>query len=173
MKSNDLIDIRNLQLIYLQDKDARFNTVHPWRKEWKYSVLHAYRVEKYVETIFSRELQEIPEEDKLLTRIAALVQDIGKQESESNHAVKSGEIVEQFIEEGNISYLTQEQQKRLVYMVSKHSEKRIEQKEIEFCHKGFDLVYTITAKELLEEKMRFIETASNQLKNELMGIYEI
>jgi HD superfamily phosphodiesterase len=46
---------------------------------------------------------------------------------------------------------------------------RVEKFEISFCDKGFRLLKTETAKGILEEKRKFLETLDEQLKDELYG----
>ena len=220
MNENDLQVLKQLQLVYLNNKEANFDTVHPWRKNWKYTILHSYRVEKYVETILEKEKIEISTDDILLTRAAAIIHDIGKLEAKSEHAIESARIVQTFINNGLLENLTHDEHDRLIYMLLKHSEKanreksnyclnvlkdadlldetgmmsifmagnwvdrcnpyyfnelhkRIEQKEIEFCYKGIELLFTETAKNLLIQKKEFIKNASDQLKEEIMGINDI
>ena len=181
---------------------------------------HEYRVEKYVETIIDSENLELSVDDVLLTRAAAIIHDIGKHETKSNHAEKSAEIIFSLFKNGLCNYFTESQMEKLYEMISKHSnkvdrdisniclnilkdadlldeigmmsifmagnwinkedpfyfnevQKRIEHYEIEFCEKGNDLLFTRSAKTILGEKKKFIEFASRQLKNELMGISEL
>lgn len=123
MTNGKLEKTRKLLISHLQNKEAQFKTVHPWRKDWKYTVLHSYRVEKYVEIIFGKESSDIPEDEIEVTRIAAILHDIGKQDSRSNHAEQGAKIIESLIDEGSMDYLSLKQQNKLIYMVLKHSEK--------------------------------------------------
>jgi len=47
--------------------------------------------------------------------------------------------------------------------------KRFEQKEIDFCDKGFSILKTMEAKSILNRKKEFIHLLNEQLKNEIKG----
>jgi len=123
MTPDNLNDLKQIQKNYLRDRDPIKTSIHPWRKDWKYIVLHEYRVEKYVETIINSEKLELSVDDVLLTRSAAIVHDIGKHENKMNHAEKSAKIILTMFENGLCSYFTENQMKKLYEMISKHSNK--------------------------------------------------
>lgn len=220
MKEIDLELLKQMQINHLSKFQVRYETKHPWRLHWKYTVMHSYRVEKYVKIILDKEFDSMNEEKKLLIRAAALVHDIGKSEARDNHAIIGGGIISEYINNQKIRFLSKEEEKELIHMISNHSNKtnrdiannglnilidadfldeigmmsiimstnwidksdpnyyslyqhRLEKIEIGYCNDGMTHLYTKTAKELLEEKMKFIKIANEQLKYEMLGIIEI
>jgi uncharacterized protein len=63
------------------------------------------------------------EERKLLIRAAAIVHDIGKSEARDNHAVIGGEIINDFIKNKMIRFLSIDEEEELIFMIRNHSNK--------------------------------------------------
>ena len=220
MVESDLELLKEIQIAHLSKYEVSYETKHPWRLHWKYTIQHSYRVERYVNQILEKEYNKIHESEKILIRAAALVHDIGKSKTRENHAIIGGEIIKACIQNEKITFLTKDEEKELIYMISNHSnkekrddlniglnvlidsdfldeigmmslimstnwidkndpnyyalyQKRLEEMEIEYCNNGMKHLYTNMAKEILEEKLKFIRIANEQLKKEMFGIRDI
>jgi len=220
MIESELELLKEIQIAHLSKYEVRYETKHPWRLHWKYTIQHAYRVERYVNQILDKDFGNMLESKKILIRAAALVHDIGKSQTRENHAVIGGEIIKDCIKNSKITFLTKDEEEELIYMISNHSnkenrddsniglnvlidsdfldeigmmslimstnwidknnpnyytlyQKRLEEMEIEYCKKGMNHLYTSMAKEILEDKLKFIRIANEQLKKEMFGIREI
>jgi putative nucleotidyltransferase with HDIG domain len=220
MLESDLELLKEIQIEHLSKYEVRYETKHPWRLHWKYTIQHSYRVERYVSQILEKEYKSFNESKKILIRAAALVHDIGKSQTRENHAIIGGEIIKVCIQNEKITFLTKDEEKELIYMISNHSnkekrkdsniglnvlidsdfldeigmmslimstnwidkndpnyyalyQKRLDEMEIEYCNNGMKHLYTNMAKEILEEKLKFIRIANEQLIKEMFGIREI
>lgn len=76
-----------------------YEIIHPWRKDWKYVVLHSLRVEQTVLKILSREHQPLPEAEIEILRLAAILHDLGKFIDRESHAQAGARIAEAWLRE--------------------------------------------------------------------------
>lgn len=123
MIETDLELLKEIQIAYLSKYEVRYETKHPWRLHWKYTIQHAYRVERYVNQILDKEFENMLESKKLLIRAAALVHDIGKSQTREDHAIIGGEIIKDYIKNNKLSFLTKDEEEELIYMIANHSNK--------------------------------------------------
>jgi HD superfamily phosphodiesterase len=215
MDESILVEGKKFLISYLKDKVIDYETIHPWRKNWEFIVLHSLRVEGYVKKILNMENKILSNDEVLTLRLAAILHDIGRIVKREGHAVIGRNIVEEWLRNNNTISKCISDPDRLLLMIERHSDKvskesdyslnvlldadildeigvmsifmtsnwidksnpyffhlisdRIENFEIIFCDKEFELLNTKAAKEILDEKRKFIDLFNNQLKNELYG----
>lgn len=118
---------------YLRGRTINYETIHPWRNSWEFVVLHSLRVEGYVKKLLNIESHQLSYEEVLLTRLAAILHDIGRIHIRENHATLGRNIVEQWL--GEHKHIANEVQKvdRLLYLIEKHSDKEAE--DDDYCLK--------------------------------------
>ncbi|GKU24631.1 HD domain-containing protein [Clostridium folliculivorans] len=108
---------------FMKDKVVDYEVTHPWRRDSKYIVLHCYRVCSIAMEVVNNYEIELSLVDIDLLKVAAILHDIGKVYSRDNHAEKSGEIVENWLEiNPNIAELVGDK-KRLINIIKDHSNK--------------------------------------------------
>lgn len=206
---------RKFLITYLKGKELGYNEIHPWRKNWEFIVLHSFRVESYVRKILEREEYHLSEDEVILTRLAAILHDIGRIQQKKDHAFVGSKIVANWLKSEPTLCQSIVDPDRLLVMIERHSSKdeaepdycsrvlkdadvldeigvmsifmasnwidrespyffhslseRVGGFEIGFCDKGFELLNTHSAKEILREKREFIALFVNQLNDELDG----
>lgn len=123
MNLNLIEETKNYLETFMKDKVVEYEVAHPWRRDSKYIVLHCYRVYSIAMEIIDNYRNELSSEDTELIQVAAILHDIGKVYSRGDHAEKSGEIVENWLESNpNIAELV-EDKKRLINIIKDHSNK--------------------------------------------------
>ena len=107
---NDLLnEARQFLVEYLRGKQQAYERTHPWRQDWEFAVMHALRVETYVNKILQREPHDLSERDLRLLRLAAILHDIGRMESTDKHASLGAEIVAVWLSEKRAERLTEQE----------------------------------------------------------------
>ena len=121
--SDILHEARNFLVASLRGKQLQRETVHPWRKEWEYTVCHSLRVENYVVEILKRGQYHFTETEKTLLRLAAILHDIGRLERKEDHAKFGAEIAGRWLSTNSQNKLSKEQTEKVVQLIAGHSEK--------------------------------------------------
>ena len=133
MDENTLDEGKKFLFSYLKDKSIEHETIHPWRKSWEAVVLHCLRVEGYVKKILACESHDLSDDEVLLTRLAAIVHDIGKIPRRDEHALIGRNIIHDWLRENKAITKSVEESNRLLYLVEKHSDK--EDDDEDYCLK--------------------------------------
>ena len=87
-----LTDARKYLVDFLKGQPNEFETRHPWRKDWKFAVLHSLRVEAYAVQILAGEPHPLSEDEVNLVRLAAILHDIARLGDRQTHAQVGAEI---------------------------------------------------------------------------------
>ncbi|GLC32870.1 HD domain-containing protein [Clostridium omnivorum] len=131
MEKNILDEGKQFLITYLKDKSMDYETIHPWRNSWEFVVLHSFRVEGYVKKILEKEYHDLTNDEILLTRLAAVLHDVGRIHKREGHALISKEIVCNWLESNKEIRENIEEKHRLLTLVEKHSNK--EEHEDDYC----------------------------------------
>lgn len=123
MSTNYLESARNFLIYFLQEKQNRIETIHPWRKDWQFAVLHSLRVESYTLKILARENHPISDHEILLLRLAAVLHDIARVENREDHASLGAEIARQWLQSSAGDELAAIDINFVVEMIAEHSNK--------------------------------------------------
>jgi hypothetical protein len=118
-----LIDAREYLVEFLEGKQHRVESRHPWRKDWRFVVLHSHRVETYTTKILNREPHDLSDTEIILIRLGAILHDIGRLEMSENHAELGAQIVGDWLLNHRREWLTWEQVESVLEMISEHSNK--------------------------------------------------
>lgn len=131
MSKDILHDARSYLVDFLRGKHNSFETKHPWRKDWKFAVLHSFRVESYVLKILTREIHSLSETETHLLRLAAILHDIARLEKTDNHALIGAEIAKAWLRLQPEYSLTIDDIERVSAIIAAHSDK--DSLEPDFC----------------------------------------
>lgn len=123
MPSNILDEAREYLVTFLKGKVNRFETKHPWRKDWKYIVLHSLRVEVYVLRLLTDEEHLLTDVERRSLRLAAILHDIGRLEKRENHATTGAEIASRWLRSDPEGRLQSVEIERVVELIADHSNK--------------------------------------------------
>jgi HD superfamily phosphodiesterase len=119
--NNILSDARKFLVEFFQGKKHRFETRHPWRKEWEFAVLHSLRVEMYSLKILEHEPHNLSETEIGLLRLSAILHDIGRLEITDDHAKLGAQIADDWLIKRPDNELAEDQKNRVVRMIAEHS----------------------------------------------------
>lgn len=133
MNENILREGKKYLVSYVKDKTVDYETYHPWRKSWEFVVLHSLRVEGYVYKILEREAHSLSEDEVLITRLAAILHDIGRIHRRENHALIGRDIIHKWLQENKMIANSIHDKNKLLYLIEKHSNK--EDDEGDYCLK--------------------------------------
>ncbi len=123
---------RNILEAFLEGKENRRETLHPWRKGWEFALMHSYRVEAYVERILAREPHSLSADEVLTLRLAAILHDICRLEDKEQHAQLGAEVVAQWLEATPAVAAQIPDREKLISLIAGHSAKG--GPEPDFCH---------------------------------------
>ncbi|MBV5337343.1 MAG: HD domain-containing protein, partial [Deltaproteobacteria bacterium] len=129
MSTNILDNARTYLFHSFKGKQSSFETKHPWRKDWKFAVLHSLRVESYTLKILAREPHSLPEHEIVLIRLAAILHDLARMEDVGNHAKLGAEIAEPWLRGGSGFSLTNNDIERVLEMIADHSNKNVREQD--------------------------------------------
>jgi uncharacterized protein len=122
--SKDLLhDARSYLVDFLRGKHNSFEVKHPWRKDWKFAVLHSLRVESYVLRILAREEHTLSLTEINLLRLAAILHDIARLEKRDDHALAGAKIAKAWLQQQIEYSLSREEIDRVSEMIAAHSDK--------------------------------------------------
>jgi uncharacterized protein len=108
---------------YLEGKTCDYESMHPWRKDSQFIIIHSLRVHSYATQIIENEFYEITQEDRLIIEMAAILHDIGKLEVNKGHAKCSTEIVDRWLK-SNVHIASKvENVEKLLRVIETHSDK--------------------------------------------------
>jgi uncharacterized protein len=133
MDESILLEGKKFLVSYLKDKKINYETVHPWRGDWEFVVLHSLRVESYVKKILASERQALSSDEVLIVRLAAILHDIGRIHKREEHALVGRDIVCTWLKENPTLPLKLKETDKLLYLIEKHSNK--EDDEEDYCLK--------------------------------------
>ena len=123
MSKDILHDARLYVVDFFKGKHNGFEVKHPWRKDWKFAVLHSLHVESYALKILAREQHSLSETEIKLLRLAAILHDITRLEKTDNHAKAGAEITKEWLQLHPEYLLTSTDIKRVSEMIAEHSDK--------------------------------------------------
>lgn len=118
---------------YLQDNSSNNETDASFRESWQFVVLHSFRVEGYVRKIIMHEDLHLTPDEVLLTRLAAILHDVGKIHIKDGHALMGREIVDKWLRNNQVIADEIKETERLLYIIEKHSNK--EETDFDICLK--------------------------------------
>ncbi|MCB2291522.1 HD domain-containing protein [Clostridium sp. CS001] len=133
MNENILDEGKKFLISYLKDKNINYETTHPWRNSWEFIVLHSLRVEGYVKRILEYENHELSNDEVLITRLAAILHDVGRIHKREGHALIGRDIIDDWLKENQTICNSIKDSNRLLYLIEKHSNK--EDFEVDYCLK--------------------------------------
>jgi uncharacterized protein len=116
---------------YLQGKQYRFESRHPWRQDWEFVILHALQVEAYTLKILERERHTLSEREVGLLQIAAVLHDIARWEITDDHAQLGAQLAGEWLAKHGEYGMTEDEKNRLLEMIAGHSNK--ERPENDYC----------------------------------------
>lgn len=123
---SDIPDQARQYLIeFLQGKQLRFETKHPWRKAWEFIALHSFRVEKYALRILAQGPHTLTDREIILLQTAAVLHDTARLEPTENHARDGAQIASQWLTAHYASVLAEKEIEKIVEMIANHSGKEI------------------------------------------------
>ena len=99
MELNIVEEARKFLISYISDKSCSYETIHTWRKDSTFIILHSLRVYSYAMKIIETEKSKLTSSDILLIQVSAILHDIGKCNGKEDHAIKSAEIVDNWLNE--------------------------------------------------------------------------
>lgn len=102
---------------------------HPWRVGWEFAVLHSLRVESYVTKILARESHPLPERERILLRLAAILHDICRLERREDHAQRGAEVAGKWLQGYAGQPLEAAEIDRVVEWIADHSNKGVREQE--------------------------------------------
>jgi HD superfamily phosphodiesterase len=126
-------EAKNYLMTYLNGKTCEYETLHPWRNNSKYIILHSLRVHAYVVKIIENEFCSISDDDRTIIEVAAMLHDIGKIEILEGHARNSAKIVRQWLDNNADIAKRIKNTDRLIKVIETHSDK--EGVEEDLCSK--------------------------------------
>jgi uncharacterized protein len=127
MSTDILEEARTFMLQSFDGKQRQVETKHPWRKDWRFAVLHSLRVEAYVEKILARERHSLSEHDVTLIRLAAILHDLARMENVENHGQLGAGMAEPWLR--SQASLSGSDIERVVKMVADHSNKKVKERD--------------------------------------------
>jgi HD superfamily phosphodiesterase len=133
MDESILEEGKKLLVSYVKGKNINYETLHPWRNSWEFIVLHSLRVEGYVKKIFNGESKDISQDDMLLTRLAAILHDIGRIHRKEGHALLGRDIVRDWLAANQTVANAVKDLDKLLYLIENHSDKKSD--ESDYCAK--------------------------------------
>jgi uncharacterized protein len=133
MNENILDEGKKFLISYLKDKDIDYEINHPWRKSWEFIVLHSLRVDGYVKKILEYESHDLSNDEVLITRLAAILHDIGRIHKKEGHALLGRDIIDGWMRENQTISKSIKESNRLLYLIERHSNK--EEDEVDYCLK--------------------------------------
>ena len=124
----DLLDsARDYLVLASRGKLNHLETVHPWRKDWEFAVLHSLRVEQYVLKILARDQNHLTENDIRLLRLAAILHDVARLDQRDKHALIGATIARDWLQTHADGCLAAGEIDRVVDMIATHSDKAVQE----------------------------------------------
>ncbi len=133
MNEYTLEEGKRFLIAYLKDKSIDYENIHPWRNTWEFIVLHSLRVEGYVKKILAGEGIALSDEEVLITRLAAILHDIGRIHKREEHALVGKDIIHNWLRENPVILNSISDPDRLLYLIERHSNK--EEDDSDYCLK--------------------------------------
>lgn len=131
MRDEILYKSKKLLVNYLKDKKCEYDQIHPWRQPWEFVALHSFRVEAYANKLLLMEPHNLSQDEVLLTRLAAILHDVGRIHQRQEHGKIGRRIVEEWIKSEAIFQTSNIDCDRLLDLIERHSDK--EEKDEDYC----------------------------------------
>jgi HD superfamily phosphodiesterase len=131
MNEDQILEAKRFLVNYLKGRKCEYDQMHPWREPWEFVALHSFRVEAYAVKILEREAHTLSEEEIMLTRLGAILHDVGRIHQRENHALIGRGIVEEEISSGRLFSGSNIDIPRLLHFIETHSNK--EEKDDDLC----------------------------------------
>ena len=123
MSADMLSEARSYLVNACRGKQNSFDTVHPWRKDWQFTVLHSLRVEAYTLKILARESHGLSDPEIALLRVAAILHDIAKLDQGAQHAQAGADLVRSWFQSHAGYALAPDEIEKVLDMIADHSNK--------------------------------------------------
>jgi HD superfamily phosphodiesterase len=131
MREELLFETKRLLVNYLKGMKCEYEQIHPWRESWEFVVLHSLRVEAYVVKLLEMERHSLSQDEIILTRLAAILHDVGRMQSREEHGNRGRRIVEGWLK-SHVTFLPPNIDcNRLFDLIEKHSNK--DEKDEDYC----------------------------------------
>lgn len=129
MSADLLHEARSYLVNVCRGKQNSFDTVHPWRKDWQFIVLHSLRVEAYALKILARESHGLSDPEIVLLRTAAILHDIAKLDQAEQHAQAGAAIVRTWFQNNQGYALKNDEIEKVLEMIADHSNKAVREQD--------------------------------------------
>jgi HD superfamily phosphodiesterase len=126
MTTTILDEAREFLLQSFDGKQRQVETKHPWRKDWRFAVLHSLRVEAYAVKILAHERHSLSEHEIILIRLAAILHDLARMENVENHGKLGADMAEPWLRRQ--PSLTEDDIERVHEMIADHSNKKVRER---------------------------------------------
>ena len=133
MDENIIDEGKKFLISYLKDKNIDYEINHPWRNSWEFVVLHSLRVEGYVKKILDSENHDLSYDEVLITRLAAILHDIGRIHKREGHALLGRDIIADWLRKNQTMSKSIKESNKLLYLIERHTNK--EDNEVDYCLK--------------------------------------
>ena len=124
-----LDDARKYLIHSLKGKFNSFETKHPWRREWEFTVMHSLHIESYALKILARENHLLAEHEIILLRLAAILHDVARLEKTDQHAKLGAELAKEWLLDRTDSFLTVDHIDRVAELIRDHSNKDVREND--------------------------------------------
>jgi HD superfamily phosphodiesterase len=109
-------------------KERETETKHPWRKDWRFAVLHSLRVEAYAVKILALERHSLSDHEVTLIRLAAILHDLARMGEDVEHHAKLGaDMAAPWLR--NQPSLGSGDIERVLEMIADHSNKQVREQD--------------------------------------------
>ena len=98
-------------------------TLHPWRQDWEFAVMHSLRVEGYVLRILDREPHRLSVSKIQQLQLAAILHDIARLDQREGHARAGAVIARSWLREQASEELTEGEIDAVAALIADHSNK--------------------------------------------------
>lgn len=129
MSADMLSEARSYLVNICRGKQNSFDTVHPWRKDWQFTVLHSLRVEAYTLKILARENHGLSDPEIILLRTAAILHDIAKLDHTEQHAQAGAAIVRTWFQNNPGYAFKNDEIEKVLEMIADHSNKAVREQD--------------------------------------------
>lgn len=133
MSEGILFETKRFLVNYLKSNKCEYEQIHPWRNPWEFVALHSLRVEAYVIKLLETEQHNLSQDEIILTRLAAILHDIGRIHKRENHAICGRRIIEEWLQSSTAFETSNIDKLRLLDLIEKHSNKK--EKDEDYCLK--------------------------------------
>ncbi len=108
----------------IRDKPPTHWDIHPWRNSWEFVYFHSLRVDAICQKITALEAPDLPADEALALRLAAILHDVGRLDDRPTHAALGAQMTAGWLAD-NPMIAGQVNPQRVVDLVAHHSEKTL------------------------------------------------